>query len=88
MLFEVLRDNKVYMHTEHLTCINMDDVKHQASAGYRFKIDGNFVTPSQILKMLGCNPDVDATTSVLVSLSAKFVRCTATKLKLYMITCP
>lgn len=66
MLFEVLRDNKVYMHTEHLTCINMDHVKHQASAGYRFKIDGKFVTPSQILKMVGCNHDVDATTSVPV----------------------
>ena len=66
MLFEVLRDNKVYMHTEHLTCINMDDVKHQASAGYRFKIDGKFVTPSQILKMVGCNSDADTTTSVPV----------------------
>lgn len=66
MLFEVLRDNTVYMHTEHLTCINIDDVKNQASAGYKFKVDGKFVTLSQILKMVGCNHDVDTTTSVSV----------------------
>lgn len=50
MKFEVVRksDNKVFMWTTTLSCIPFEHLATMEQGGYRFRLDGKFVTRSQV----------------------------------------
>lgn len=53
MKFEVLRDGKGKMFTEHISCIpKKDELTAMQKAGYKFKLDGRAATASQILNFV------------------------------------
>ena len=48
MLFEIIRDGKVVMHTEHEKCVpSLEILRRMMEAGHSFKIDGKDYKPKK-----------------------------------------
>lgn len=88
MLFEVVRDNKVYMSTEEPSYIPYNDLDSMQKSGYKFKLDGRVIsasqlksrnsTPAKVTECKAVEPKVTSSTSTTTKRKVRRVYCKQT----------
>lgn len=80
MKFEVINsDKECVMCTEHSCCIPFNQLDSMTTSGYRFKIDGKFVSKKDIARVVKCSlqptSELSRSTDSKSANTSKQVRC-------------